>query len=187
MAQLTIQWVGDEPRTYEGTNSWAVTGEDENGERFTKTKLEIPVAAGKPVKGGVVSGELVPHPRLDPPMKLIELAGDATVATNGSTPSEATGSLLSDSNTSQGGSTVASQINRSVAFKGAVELAAAEIQAGLLKAEDVIVFVDNKTEYLLGIVENRNAGRVDPNDVPLDTAESVQADATLNPNPEEIF
>jgi len=102
----------------------------------------------------------------------LELSGDATVAANGSTPSEATGSLLSPSNARSGEDTRTDQINRSVAFKAAVSFLC---RRDLDKKANVNE-IRSLTEALLPIV----TGEADPKDV-------SPPETQTTPNPEDLF
>ena len=69
------------------------------------------------------------------------------------------------------------RISQNVAFKGAVRVVAYEVQTGNCKPEDVPAKVESLTADLLEVLIAPSA---DPKDVPMDTAESVQADQTTD-------
>lgn len=134
----TIQWVGDEPRNYKGTNSFAVAGKSEDGTEFKKTKVEIPESAPQPQKGDVIDGSLTPHPRLDGAF-LLQSGGSAANTSNGAAPAVSTDER-------------GDKIDRAVAFKGAVELVAAGVN-GVLSDDAYVESVGSLTAALLPVVK----------------------------------
>lgn len=155
MSSYTIEWVGADPHEYQGINSWAIAGVDEDGNKFKKTKLELPASVGSPSVGDVIEGALEAHPRMD---------GVKLLTENGDIPPGTAESASNAPPAPSGGSATYDSIEARSALHAAIE-------SGAKTPEEARPLAEGYHR----LIQDLKAGPTEQ--PPLDTAESVQADA----------